>query len=281
MNTKANVQNLPTTENERPSLIRIMANKFNINDDQFKTTVLKTCFPKGQATNEELAAFLMVANEYNLNPLTKEIYAFQGKGGGIVTIVSIDGWMNLINSHPQFNGMQFEDHLDEKGNLSAITCKIYRRDREYPIEVTEYMAECSRQGFDTWEKWPRRMLRHKASIQCARYAFGFAGIYDPDEGERIKDVNPAPINNSVKEKARSFSQSAKEAIDVIDDEKVSELVGRLEIVAGESGMSGLEKEWKKLENEERAALSSEFKRIREIAECKDNGIDPKTGELFE
>lgn len=32
---------------------------------------------------------------------------------------------------------------------------------------------------------PKRMLRHKAMIQCARLAFGFAGIYDKDEAERI------------------------------------------------------------------------------------------------
>ncbi|EEW4602325.1 phage recombination protein Bet, partial [Escherichia coli] len=32
---------------------------------------------------------------------------------------------------------------------------------------------------------PKRMLRHKAMIQCARLAFGFAGIYDNDEAERI------------------------------------------------------------------------------------------------
>ena len=36
-----------------------------------------------------------------------------------------------------------------------------------------------------------RMLRHKALIQCARLAFGFTGIYDQDEAERIiieKDI---------------------------------------------------------------------------------------------
>ena len=32
------------------------------------------------------------------------------------------------------------------------------------------------------------MLRHKALIQAARYAFGLGGIYDPDEGERIKEM---------------------------------------------------------------------------------------------
>jgi hypothetical protein len=41
------------------------------------------------------------------------------------------------------------------------------------------------------------MLRHKALIQTARYAFGFAGIVDPDEAERIdeatmRDVTPTP-----------------------------------------------------------------------------------------
>jgi hypothetical protein len=32
------------------------------------------------------------------------------------------------------------------------------------------------------------MLRHKAMIQCARVAFSLAGIFDPDEAERVADV---------------------------------------------------------------------------------------------
>jgi hypothetical protein len=42
------------------------------------------------------------------------------------------------------------------------------------------------------------MLRHKALIQAARYAFGFSGIVDPDEWERSpeslgpRDITPAP-----------------------------------------------------------------------------------------
>jgi len=48
------------------------------------------------------------------------------------------------------------------------------------------MAECKR-NTQPWQSHPRRMLRHKAMIQCARLAFGFAGIYDQDEAERIVD----------------------------------------------------------------------------------------------
>jgi hypothetical protein len=35
------------------------------------------------------------------------------------------------------------------------------------------------------------MLRHKALIQCARLAFGYGGIYDQDEAERIIEIDGA------------------------------------------------------------------------------------------
>ena len=91
----------------------------------------------------------------------KEIYAFPAKGGGIQVIVGVDGWMNLINSHPNFDGMEFEDHREGK-KVEAITCRMYRKDRNHPIEVTEYMAEC-RRGTDVWNQWPIRMLRPQGS----------------------------------------------------------------------------------------------------------------------
>lgn len=172
----------------RRKLSEMLAERFNVDQKQFINTVKATCFAGKQVTDEQFLQFLMVTHEYNLNPFTKEIYAFPGKGGGIQPIVSIDGWLNIINSHQQFDGMEFEDTLAD-GKLVAVTCKMHRKDRSHPIEVTEYMSECKRDT-DTWKTWPARMLRHKATIQAARYAFGFSGIYDQDEVERI---NQAPI----------------------------------------------------------------------------------------
>lgn len=177
-----------TIQPQRKKLSEMLAERFNVDQKQFINTVKATCFAGKQVTDEQFLQFLMVTHEYNLNPFTKEIYAFPGKGGGIQPIVSIDGWLNIINSHPQFDGMEFEDKIEE-GRLVAVTCKMYRKDRTHPIEVTEYMSECKRET-DTWKTWPARMLRHKAAIQGARYAFGFSGIYDQDEVERI---NQAPI----------------------------------------------------------------------------------------
>lgn len=163
------------------SVIGAMAAKFTMDPRRFEQTLRATVFPSN-GTPEQFAAFLLVARQYDLNPITKEIYAFPSKGG-IVPIVSIDGWLKLINSHPQFDGMEFEEHHDDKGELVSVTCKLWRKDRTKPIVVTEYLSECFRPT-EPW-KMKHRMLRHKTLIQSARYAFGFAGVYDPDEGERI------------------------------------------------------------------------------------------------
>lgn len=170
------------------NLITKLALSAGLDVEAYQKTIMATAMPnKGNGiTKEQFAAFLMVADKYNLNPLTKEIYAFPANGG-ISPIVSIDGWMKLINMHPDFDGMEFSDVLNGE-SVIAITCKMFRKDRSHPIEATEYMAECKKET-SVWKQWPRRMLRHKAAIQAARYAFGFAGIYDPDEGERIASSN--------------------------------------------------------------------------------------------
>jgi hypothetical protein len=84
--------------------------------------------------------------------------------------------------------------MDFEQDAESCTCIIHRKDRSHPVRVTEYMSECRRPNVGPWTSHPRRMLRHKAMIQCARLAFGYSGIYDQDEAERIaevKTVDPA------------------------------------------------------------------------------------------
>lgn len=165
-----------------PELIRDVANIAGMSDANECAEVLANSIIPNNARPAEIITFLAIAKQYRLNPITKEIYAFANRGG-VQPIVSIDGWLKIINSHPQFNGMEFSDHLAADGSLQSVTCRIFRKDRDHPVEVTEYMNEC-RRNTDPWKQWPSRMLRHKATIQAARYAFGFSGIVDPDEAER-------------------------------------------------------------------------------------------------
>lgn len=154
-------------------------------------TLKATAF-KGQVSDAQMTALLVVANQFGLNPWTKEIYAFPDRQNGIVPVVGVDGWARIINNHPQFDGMEFEQDSE------SCTCIMYRKDRGRPVKVTEYMEECRRANQGPWGSHPRRMLRHKAMIQCARLAFGFGGIFDQDEAERIveKDMGPADVVGS-------------------------------------------------------------------------------------
>jgi RecT family len=181
--------NQVTTMEPRRSITTEMATRYGMEPTAFEATLRATVFPRA-GSKEEFAAFLLIAKEYKLNPVTREIYAFPKKGGGLSFVVSVDGWANIINSHPAANGMTFRDLNDLNGNLVAITCQMWRKDREHPIEATEYMAECKR-GTDPWRQWPRRMLRHKAMVQAARYAFGFSGVVDQDDAERFEKIYPA------------------------------------------------------------------------------------------
>ncbi len=161
------------------SQIAVMAENLsmkNVSNESLQATLLNTVF-KG-ANYDQLVSLVIVANQYGLNPFTKEIYAFPSKGS-ITPIVSVDGWSRIINDNPQCDGIQFE-----QDDVSA-TCKIYRKDRTHPTIVTEYLSECEMTNSPVWKKYPKRMLRHKALIQCARIAFGFSGIYDEDEAHRI------------------------------------------------------------------------------------------------
>lgn len=181
------MSNIAHIDQSQPAgILASLATHYGMDKAAFVQTMKATVMNGANVTNEQLAAFCLVAKEHRLNPFTKEIFAFPQRGG-IVPVVSIDGWMKLLNSHPQFDGMDFEDAFSADGNLVSVTCRIYRKDRKHPIQVTEYMSEC-RRDTDVWRKWPARMLRHKAAIQGGRYAFGFAGIYEPDEAERMAEV---------------------------------------------------------------------------------------------
>jgi phage recombination protein Bet len=174
---------------QKTSALALMAGRLNVDPAKLHQTLKSTVF-KG-ASDEEMLALVVVANEYHLNPLTKQIYAFPAKGGGIVPVVSIDGWIGMVNDHPQMDGMEFEA-IEQDGALKGMTCRIYRKDRSKPIEVTEWLSECKRQT-EPW-KMERRMLRHKALMQCARYAFGFSGVTDEDEASEtpgLRNVTPA------------------------------------------------------------------------------------------
>lgn len=178
---------------QQQSVLTRMAQTYGIEPQKMLGTLKATAF-KGDVSNEQMMALLVVAEQYRLNPWTKEIYAFPDRNHGIIPVVGVDGWSRIINSHPQFDGMDFvEGPLNQKQVPEYIECRMYRKDRSHAVAVKEFFSEVAR-DVGPWKSHPRRMLRHKAMIQCARLAFGFVGIYEEDEAQQIIDVTPSKID---------------------------------------------------------------------------------------
>lgn len=186
------------------SLVAKFAARYSIDAEKLLPILKATAFKvrDGEATNEQMAALLVVADQYGLNPFTREIFAFPDKQSGIVPVVGVDGWSRIINDHPQSDGLEFVDAeqmatiADAKPCPAWMECVIHRKDRSHPIKVREYLDEvyqAPRGGYrGPWQTHTKRMLRHKVLIQAARLAYGFTGIFDEDEAERIieRDVTP-------------------------------------------------------------------------------------------
>lgn len=147
---------------------------------------------KGQhgatATTAEMTVVSSIFAKYDLNPFVREGHAFVS-GGKLQVIIGIDGWLKIMNRHPDFDGIEYEyewDEINGKRTLSAVTAKIYTKTRNHPVSVTEWMDECKQQKSDAWQKYEKRMLRNKATGQCIRVAFGISEIIDDDEASRIR-----------------------------------------------------------------------------------------------
>lgn len=185
-------ETLPTVQAPRPSALAVMANRFSVEPNKLLETLKATVF-RDAKSNEQLMALVIVANEHGLNPFTRQIYAFPDKGGGIVPVISIDGWISMMTTHPAFDGIEFSFVEGGDGKPHSCTATISVKGRSKAVAVTEYYGECFR-NTDPWRSMPRRMLRHKALIQCCRVAFGFSGL-DPDEAESLEQrfANAKPV----------------------------------------------------------------------------------------
>ena len=172
------VKSSAKAEQPKTSALAVMASRLNVEPSKLLSTLKSTVFQK--ASDDELLALVVVSNEYGLNPFLKEIYAFPAKGGGIVPIVSVDGWNKMLLRQETFDGIEFDFTETEDGKPVTCTATIYVKGRSRPVKITEYFAECHR-NTDPWNTMPHRMLRNRTLCQASRMAFGFSGVNIEDE----------------------------------------------------------------------------------------------------
>jgi hypothetical protein len=194
-----------------------MAARYNVDATKLYETLKNSIFPK--ATDGEMMALIVIANEYKLNVMLRELYAFPAKSGGVVPVVSVDGWNKMLLMQPDYDGIEFEFVDDESGKPYSCTVTIYVKNRSHPVKITEYLSECKR-NTDPWNNMPRRMLRNRTLCQGARVAFGFSGVYHDEEVEAITvdstvitTTTPLPLTEPPKTVVTSDSKTPQKELE--------------------------------------------------------------------
>ena len=171
-------------------LIERALNRSGLSYDSFVRLLTQGAFKAIAVwTSSDLDRLLIAAERYSLDPLSREIFMMQSNAdptSALSVVIGVDGWTHLINAHEQFEGVEFAESPElEHGVPAWVECTIYRRDRRVPLKLREYFCEARGEHL-SWITHPRRMLRHKALVQCARIAFGLTDVFDADEAQRLR-----------------------------------------------------------------------------------------------
>lgn len=167
-------------------LVTNMAQAYGMEPLQFRASLFNLILAQDksgrQPSEAEVMVCLAVANEHKLNPFTKEIHFFRDRTGQLRPVVGVDGWVKLANKQPMMDGFDQEFGSDEQGRYCRTL--LHRKDWGKPVVHVEYLNEAKRPT-DPWKNQPNRMLGHRSYIQAVRKAFGFAGVMDEDDYERM------------------------------------------------------------------------------------------------
>jgi hypothetical protein len=93
------------------------------------------------------------------------------------------------------------------------------------------------------------MLRHKAAIQAARYAFSFAGIMEPDEAERMVSVegvvvDPASSYPTDDPRKQRHDEAAEQYAAHI--ESIKDYIGRWDVSGDEDALYTVAEAWREI-----------------------------------
>ena len=186
----------------RAFLVQRFADKYGIEPNRMLETLKQTCFRTEKGiSNEQMAALLLVCEANDLNPFVRMVHALLDKQGNVVPYIGLDGWISLVNRRTEYDGVEFD--MSDDG--TECSCTMWRKDQSHATRITEYLAEVKR-GSTPWATAPRRMLRHRAYVQCARLAFGFPGLHDEFDAQQIASGEPdEPVPTTPPRKPRAPS----------------------------------------------------------------------------
>lgn len=193
-------------------------------------TVKRYIDPKGRATDQELNFFLATCKARDLNPFIKEVYFIKYDNSQSQIVVSKDAMMKRAEQNSNYRGFEAGIYVEDNqtGDVKKITgtvynkkrgaliggwCKVYRSDRDLPIE-----ADADFDAYNTnksmWAKMPALMIRKVAIVSAMREAFSetIGGLYTSDEMEQSGEPIRRETKQDVAERRLKEAEAANKEI---------------------------------------------------------------------
>lgn len=135
-------------------------------------------------TKDEMIEFAALCKQAGLNPATSEVAPLV-QGGHVSLIVSVDGWIKVARSQPEFAGYKLipsENTIKvAQGEVPEyITSQIYIRGLDFPLEWRTYYREALKPRSPVWTTMPNHMLQVRALANGIKRSFGL-NAFTPDE----------------------------------------------------------------------------------------------------
>ncbi len=162
------------------------------------------------ATDSELKVFLYLCQEYDLDPLKKEIYFLKYNGRAAI-LTSRDGYLKIANLNKNFDGLESdvvyqgdklvkredgsihieygESHLAfDKSKLSGAFCNVFRKDRRKATAIFVSIKDYYKKGAPIWEQYVNAMILKVAEAMALKRAFAISGLVTKEEIDKDFDI---------------------------------------------------------------------------------------------
>jgi len=132
------------------------------------------------ATQTEFELLMYLASKYNLDPLLRQIWLVKFGDSPAQIYAGRDGFLEIAHRSGHFDGMDAGVDYDEKGEIVAGWCKVWRNDMTHPFTSKVLFKEYTTKK-NLWLTKPSVMIQKVAESVCLRKAFQVSGLYSPEE----------------------------------------------------------------------------------------------------
>lgn len=156
--------------------------------------IIKATIAKG-LSDMELSYFLNVAKVYQLNPFTKQIWAYKDNKGNVIIFAGRDGFLAKAQRDSRWNGIasdviregekyeinialgQISHIKDVLSKAKIIGAYAICRPKNCEISTIEWADfDTYNKGYNVWKADPVAMIKKVAESHCLAKAYGISGL---------------------------------------------------------------------------------------------------------